>query len=650
MPLIGVSQTNPSKIDSLKRLVNTTADEPSKINLYGQICWEYLSTRSELDLAENYADSVWQLSEKLNDESGKAKAFYYYGILARHQGDFSKALSDLGNYLNFFKAQGDSTRVAYGLFQVGSVYTSMGDYEKSLETSYRILNIYETDSSYYDIGYTLNMIGVIYKNMKKYDEAIAVYQKALPIYDQLKAEADKANVLVNLANVYTETGMYEEARYYFEQALVIDRANGIKWGVASDLENIGNLFNHLQKHDSALIYYQQALDIRKQLPQKYEIANCYQQIGHTYYLLKDYPESRKNSAKALDLANDTGSKTLLRDIYFTFTNLYAAENDYPKAYEYRLLYSNMQDSILNEATTRQINELQTRYETAEKDKQIVILAQEKQLQEKEIQRQANIKKAFIAGFILIALLAGAIIFVVNQRLKNQKLLAEKNDQIKEAHFRQEMSELEMKALRAQINPHFMFNCMNSINVMILEGQMEKASLYLTKFSRLIRMILENSETDQVTLENELAMLEAYIQLEELRFHEKINYKISVDEQIEPENTLLPSMILQPFVENAIWHGLIHKKEKTKSRISINVKQEDGQLCCTIEDNGVGREKAKALQKKSIWKTKSMGMKITEERLKLLSKEKLQQLIHITDLKDQDDCALGTKVDINISMV
>src|SRR5690606_9664908 len=132
---------------------------------------------------------------------------------------------------------------------------------------------------------------------------------------------------------------------------------------------------------------------------------------------------------------------------------------------------------------------------------------------------------------------------------------QKDNQIKEANLRHQLSDLKMQALRAQINPHFLFNCLTSINRMIVKGDNENASLYLKKFARLVRLIVENGEATRVSLEDELALIEAYIQLEELRFKSKIGFEIDIDEKVEKENTFLPPMILQPFVENSIWHGL-----------------------------------------------------------------------------------------------
>jgi LytS/YehU family sensor histidine kinase len=247
---------------------------------------------------------------------------------------------------------------------------------------------------------------------------------------------------------------------------------------------------------------------------------------------------------------------------------------------------------------------------------------------------------------MLLLAALLIVYAARQRIKNQRNLAMQNNQLKEAQFRQQATELELKALKAQINPHFFFNCMNSINRMILEGDSDSASRYLTKFSKLVRVVLETSDYNEIKLAQELELLTLYVQLEELRLKEKIIYTLVVNENIDPENTFVPPMILQPFVENSIWHGLVPNKGKMNGKIKVSIQVDGQNLKCTIEDNGVGREKAKAMQSGPLWKRKSMGMKITEDRLKLLNQKKLSELIHITDLKE-NDVAAGTRVDISI---
>jgi sensor histidine kinase YesM len=182
---------------------------------------------------------------------------------------------------------------------------------------------------------------------------------------------------------------------------------------------------------------------------------------------------------------------------------------------------------------------------------------------------------------------------------------------------------------------------------VIKGDKENASLYLKRFAKLVRLIVENAETTQVSLENEISLIESYIQLEELRFSGKINYSIQVDETIEKDTTFLPPMVLQPFVENAIWHGLMHKEKNELGNISIAIRENEDTLVCTIEDNGIGRTRSQELKENSLIKTKSLGMKITEERLKLLSKAVVNEFIRVVDLKDANDVASGTRVEINI---
>src|SRR4030095_16662356 len=227
------------------------------------------------------------------------------------------------------------------------------------------------------------------------------------------------------------------------------------------------------------------------------------------------------------------------------------------------------------------------------------------------------------------------------------LLTEKNTQVKESDFKRQLSELELKALRAQINPHFLFNCINAINLMIRKGETENACSYLWKFSKLVRLILENAEASAVTLESEITLLESYIQLEGLRLPGRIGYSISIDKSIGTQSTYMPSMLLQPVVENAIWHGIAPRENESKGNISINVRQDDDQLLCTIEDNGVGRDMAQQLHDKSVTNQRALGMKITEERLRLRNRKQGRQCIQITDLKDNHDHAVGTRVILHI---
>ena len=633
------------KLDSLTSLLhNYQQKDSARFRIYGELCWLYATTRSETDIAKMYADSIYYLALALNDPRGEASAHFYYGCIGRFEGNFTEALKHLGLFIQYHKQQGDSSRVARALFQVGSVYLQMDEAEPGLKALYRALAIHETQSNLSDANYVLNAIGIVLKKAGNYDEAIQVYERVL------KTDSLNSDVLMNLGNVYSITKRYDKTLEYYRKALDIDRAIGQEWAVAYDLEAIGGLFNDLQMHDSALLYHQQSLAIRERLPDRREKAISLGQLGLTETYRTNFSKAENLLMKALDIADATRSRSLKKDIYENLALLYERKNDLRQSYQFYKKYVVLKDSLLNEASIKQLNELKTRYATDRKDQQIELLSKENELSLKERERLSVVKNSVITGIVLVALLGGLIADVLSQRLKNQKMLEAKNSEIREANFKSQLSELKMKALQAQINPHFIFNCMNSINQMILEGHNDRASLYLSKFSRLIRLILENSESTEVSLKDEISLLEAYIQLEELRFNRRIGYRLSTAKDLDPENIFLPFMVLQPFVENAIWHGLRPKGQNGDGRIDISIAQNDGLLICQIEDNGIGRDKSNQLQSKTVWKTKSMGLKITEERLDLLNKEFKKKLINITDLKDAQGQALGTRVEVCIPMV
>jgi sensor histidine kinase YesM len=213
--------------------------------------------------------------------------------------------------------------------------------------------------------------------------------------------------------------------------------------------------------------------------------------------------------------------------------------------------------------------------------------------------------------------------------------------------KQRQAEMEMRALRAQMNPHFIFNSLNSINKYILKNDHANASRYLTRFAKLIRLILDNSNSKEVALSDELDALKLYIEMESLRFTSKFEYEIIVAPDISADTLQVPPLIIQPYVENAIWHGLLHKEQGGQLSVTVEKVKED-MLQCTIEDNGIGRKRASELKSKSATNNKSLGMKLTEERIVMLNQyTSLHASISIIDLENERGEASGTKVILKI---
>ncbi|MCG7857272.1 histidine kinase [Flavihumibacter sediminis] len=232
------------------------------------------------------------------------------------------------------------------------------------------------------------------------------------------------------------------------------------------------------------------------------------------------------------------------------------------------------------------------------------------------------------------------------REQSRKLEEQQEGSIKLA-YEQKLAEMEMTALRAQMNPHFIFNCLNSIKLYTTDNEAAKASAYITKFSRLIRLVLENSRSEKVTLKNELDALDLYLQMEAMRFKDKLNFTIDVDTEIDTGNIEIPPMLLQPYVENAIWHGLMHKKEGGNVMIRL-IKLQSDCLQVTITDDGIGRIKSASLKSKSVLANKSFGMKVTNERISLINQlYQTHTKVQVNDLIDNEGTAAGTEVVLEI---
>ncbi len=250
-------------------------------------------------------------------------------------------------------------------------------------------------------------------------------------------------------------------------------------------------------------------------------------------------------------------------------------------------------------------------------------------------------------FVLMTALFVLILFLAF-RYRLQHLLREnqlKNEkQMLQSEMEREMATLEMTALRAQMNPHFIFNCLNSINRFIIVNDNDTASEYLTKFSRLIRQVLDNSRSEKISLEREINTLLLYIEMEKLRFVDKFNFDIQVDEKLQCYQTFIQPMMVQPYVENAIWHGLMPLQEG--GMLQISFKKVAGQLVVSVEDNGIGRQRSQAMKTMQCMPQRSHGMKVTAERLAMLNKKvNARAEIIVSDLLDKDEKPCGTRVEL-----
>ncbi len=359
------------------------------------------------------------------------------------------------------------------------------------------------------------------------------------------------------------------------------------------------------------------------------------QLATTLAKQMKYAESIQISRKVFDLAKELSNYQALKNISLNLANVFDSIHDYEQAFNYLQIASKASDTMNNIHNKKLLEEMEAKYETEKKNNEIKLLNLTKTQQAQTITDQRNRQKRILLFYSLIAfflIISGLLLFwgIVNRKRKEQVVLSWR------------VQESEMKALRSQMNPHFIFNSVQTIERLLSDTRINESKLCLNQFSNLTRLILENSKKREISLEEELETLKLYMELEKMRFRNPFDYIIHIEPEIMIQNTLIPPLILQPFVENAIKHGFCD--ESRPGILKIAIRREENLLICTIEDNGIGRKQSMSITPASGFKKESIGLKITEERLNLISEARKQKaFFRIEDLIDISDNPLGTRV-------
>lgn len=316
--------------------------------------------------------------------------------------------------------------------------------------------------------------------------------------------------------------------------------------------------------------------------------------------------------------------------YYRF-QLATATGDHKKAIDYLQLYYQIRDSIFASQQGKQLELMMAEDEAEKQLQKLQSLAKDNELNRLQLSRTRFILIGIGSGILLISV----ILLLVLQR---RKLRAE-----------QRSVSMEQRLLRAQMNPHFIFNSLASIQNFVINENSDQASIYLSRFSQLVRNILDNSVEEYVPLEKEINTIENYLELQKVRYGGKFDFKIIVDENLDQENMLIPPMLAQPFIENAIEHGIRHKA--TSGHIEIRFRLKDGLIRVEVEDDGVGREKAHEIESKQRTRHRSMATSLTRDRLNTLNKKMKKKIrMEIIDLKDHTGKGCGTRVEFGVPVL
>ncbi|WP_158845126.1 histidine kinase [Algibacter sp. L1A34] len=569
----------------------STINAQEKTNKYQQIETLLLKSKklaqTNIDSSLSYAEKAVKESKLISNDTLLAKSHLQQSSLFIFKKEFSKSDSLLQENLtrNLPKHIKGLT-----LHNLATIQYYKQDFPKALSLYLEAAEILEQTKKTKQLVSTYSNIGAINASLKNYKNAQTYLERALALSDF--NEVIKLQILVNLCNIYYSQKLFEK----YTQSIFKAEKLAIKYNSKNTLStiytNLAIYFtNEGADYNRAIIYGKKAISLKKELNSTNTINVTYNNVGNAYLKKKEYTKA----INFLDSASLDAQGLLKSYIFNNLKESYLGLKQYKTALHYADLKDKIKDSITNEQQKESVAELTEKYESEKKEQRIHILDTKNKLQALTIRQQNYLLVALIFFVLLIAVL-GYFGF------KNYKMQQQLDKVL-----------LQQKLIKTQLNPHFLFNALQSIQNFIYQNDKEKSSSYLTSYSKLIRLVLEKSDDDFITVEDDKTALESYLTLQLLNYNNKFSFTINVEDSIDEDFDMLPTLITQPFVENAILHGL---KENVNGIISIKYYKHDTILYVSITDNGKGFEVRKEDSNRL---HKSMSMAIIKEQLKNLNK-------------------------------
>ncbi len=624
----------------------------------------------DVELAKLYAEEALNLAKELDYQEGIADAFCSFADIFCHIGNYPEGLNNAYEALHIFEKLDKKNKLARLNAGIVTVHYHAGNLEKAIEIGQIALEKFRerleggaTVGSFRD---TINLrvtLGVAYRSLGMFDKSLKIWLEHLKVGK--KNNFGDTEIVIHIqkaVELYYFIGEIDSAKVYLEKAIAYPEVNpdvqALKY---QPLTWLGDLFYSAGETDSAIFYKRTAFEWYNKNGFIYWAMSVSNQIGSIYNQNNELNTAENYYRQSEMLFNEALTKNSWvrhdslkyivawgpnlygphlprqqkemlwiqgKSMYYGLYQICNAKNKTDEALKYYTAYSDAKDTLYRIQRTRETMEIQTRYESDRKDQQIDTLSLENELKESRLDQNRYFLFGSI-GLLIVVLMFGYILFRQNKLKTEQQMLS-----------------LQQKLFRSQMNPHFIFNSLASIQNFMVKQDSKKASIYISRFSELVRSILDSSVEEYIPFEKEKNTIGNYLELQKVRFPDKFDYSIEVDENIDPENMMIPPMLAQPFIENSIEHGFKHKTVKGKLKISFTLN--NNHIVFEIEDDGIGREKAQEIGYKLKKDHRSMATDITRERLTVLNKKLKQKIsLIISDLKNENNEPTGTKVVFDI---
>ena len=585
--------------------------------------------KGDLDSAQWAINSSLALYEKDQSIIGMYSCYDLKGTISRFKEEYDASLSHYNKSLKIAKDRKDHPKIATIIANMGSVYSQKGELDKAIATYQKSIDIYDSLNAKKAILTPMGNIALVLARQNRYSESLAYFQKCLLAYRENGNKVSGSSILLNMGLVYIGMDKHDKALPYIKESLAISKELGNKSAISKNITNLGIIYQakndlekalkcfnealtmseeigskegqfasytnigdiYLQRNnpDSALSFFKKALEVSSDLGGKREIAQSYIAVGAAYHALDLNNQAMGYVETGLKIADQLSLLKYRMEGNLLLSQINEALGNNKTALEKHKLFKKLSDELLNNKSDKEITRLEYDYKYKQKldsaNSRELRLTNQVNSTALELEKsQRNLLLGVIA-FLLLAVILGIIIFL--QKLKNERSKIQN-------------IAVEQKLLRSQMTPHFIFNSLSVLQGMILNKEDQKSVSYLSKFSKLLRISLENSRDKIVPVAQELSAVENYLTLQNIESNHPLDYSIVVDDSLDLSSLRIPPMLIQPFIENAIEHAF--ENDMKDRKINVHLSYSNYELICKITDNGIGinKQKTNQSQDKNHW--------------------------------------------------
>lgn len=618
--------------DSVAQRIQATPDNNDKV--FAWINAANKHTEKAPQKAFDYIEFALELTIKLDNVRGEAYCYNTLGALYYGLKNYPLSIKNYQKALTLFDGLEGEKGYYNSVKHIGAAYEGNKQLPEAEKYYEQFQTLAEQKNNEEDVAYAISALARVYYMNKDFSQSIEAYDTLIKIEGARNNPSGLIDASNNLGNVYEAINDSTEAFEMYNQSYQmaneigdIDRANAY-------YVNTDNYFSNRGNTEQQIEVQQQAIDFNSSNGNKEALNQAYNNIAALNIKAENPQEAIDVLKQNIILSDEIGMLEAKEEALSLMTEAYEQLGDYENAVTTYQNLIRVQDSIQKEKNKHALLANNLASQLDEKDQRIELLQTNIKLSKENIDLLGKRKEEELKNqqLIIYSLLGGIIILILAAIL-----VIRSNTEKRKANML-----LELKSLRTQMNPHFIFNSLNSVNSFISKNDERSANKYLSQFSRLMRMVLENSKYDFVSLSSEIDILELYLSLEHLRFENKFDYVFNIDNEIDKEGIEIPPMLIQPFIENSIWHGLRYLD--TKGNLSVSIHKENNSLLWVIKDNGIGRKKSTELKTKNQQDRKSTGMKNIEERIRILNTMNNTNMeVSVEDLEQNS----GTLVSIRI---